>query len=81
MRNVPDPLEGQEATRSTPGPLAQCPEDIELVMKAYLRSEPWLTDPAVIRLPWTIDPRTTQAGYKYCLAIAYGDETVRRSLW
>ena len=77
MRNVADPLEGQEAVRSTPGPMAHSPEDIELVMKTYLLSEPWLSDPAVLRLPWV---PFAQPNQQYCFAVAYGDELVSHSL-
>lgn len=76
MRNVADPLEGQEAVRSTPGPMAHSPEDIELVMKTYMLSEPWRFDPAVLRMPWV---QTIQARQKFCFAIAYGDELVSSS--
>ena len=77
MRDVVDPLEGQEAVRSTPGPMAHSPEDLELVMKAYLHSEPWRVDPAVHRLPWVSFQEPTQ---RFCFAIAYGDELVRPSI-
>ena len=73
MRSVADPLQGQEAVRSTPGPMAHSPEDLELVMKTYLLSEPWRSDPAVIKLPWT--PFSQPKG-QFCFAIAYGDELV-----
>lgn len=76
MRDVADPLEGQEAVRSTPGPMAHSPEDIELVMKTYMLSEPWRFDPAVLRMPWV---QTIQARQKFCFAIAYGDELVSSS--
>jgi amidase len=73
MRDVADPLEGQEAVRSTPGPMAHSPDDIDLVMKTYMLSEPWRSDPAVLRLPWM---QILDAGQKFCFAIAYGDEHV-----
>jgi len=76
MRDVADPLEGQEAVRSTPGPMAHSPEDIELVMKTYMSSEPWRFDPAVLRMPWV---QAIQARQKFCFAIAYGDELVSSS--
>lgn len=34
------------------GPMANTPEDLELYMKTFLDSEPWLRDNYVIRLPW-----------------------------
>lgn len=75
MRGVADPLKGQEAVRSTPGPMAHSPEDLELVMKTYLHSQPWRTDPAVHRLPWISAQEPNQT---FCFAIAYGDELVSR---
>jgi hypothetical protein len=76
MRNVADPLKGQEAVRSTPGPMAHSPEDLELLMKAYLYSEPWRADPAVHKLPWTPIP-IQETERRFCFAITYGDELVR----
>jgi amidase len=76
MRKMADPLEGQEAVRSTPGPMAHSPEDIDLVMEAYLSAEPWRADPAVLRLPWTKDISLASVSHKFCFAIAYGDELV-----
>jgi len=73
MRGVADPLEGQEAVQSTPGPMAHSSEDIELVMKTYMLSEPWRSDPAVLKLPWIPFAHPNQ---QYCFAIAYGDELV-----
>ena len=73
MRGVADPLKGQEAVRSTPGPMAHSPEDIELVMKTYMLWEPWRSDPAVLKLPWI---PFAQPNQQYCFAIAYGDELV-----
>lgn len=76
MRGVADPLEGQEAVRSTAGPFAHCPEDLDLVMKVYMASEPWRTDPAILRMPWANTVTTSDPERKYCFAIAYGDELV-----
>ena len=73
MRGVADPLEGQESVQSMPGPMAHSPEDLELVMKAYLASEPWRLDPAVLRLPWI---PIEEPKRQLCFAIAYGDELV-----
>jgi amidase len=73
MRGVADPLEGQESVRSMPGPMAHSPEDLELVMKVYLASEPWQFDPAVLRLPWI---PIQEPKRQLCSAIAYGDEVV-----
>jgi hypothetical protein len=73
MRGVADPLEGQESVRSMPGPMAHSPEDLELVMKVYLASEPWRFDPAVLRLPWI---PIQEPKRQFVFAIAYGDEIV-----
>jgi amidase len=76
MRDVADSMPGQEAVRATPGPMCHSPEDIELIMRAYLSSEPWQTDPAVLRLPWVNNVSLARACHKFCFAIAYGDEVV-----
>jgi hypothetical protein len=73
MKGVADPLAGQEAVKSTPGPMAHSPEDLDLVMKTYLDSEPWRLDPAVLKMPWTSSMGSKQ---KFCFVIAYGDELV-----
>jgi hypothetical protein len=73
MRGVADPLEGQGSVRSMPGPMAHSPEDLELVMKVYLASEPWGFDPAVLRLLWR---PIQEPKRQYCFAISYGDELV-----
>jgi amidase len=40
LRGVVDTLQGQEAVKTSAGPLAHAPEDLDLFMKAYLGSEP-----------------------------------------
>lgn len=74
MRGVADPMEGQEAVRSTAGPMAHSPDDIDLVMKVYMLSEPWRYDPVVLNLPWNMAPHAAQK--KFCFAVTYGDELV-----
>jgi hypothetical protein len=53
--------------------MAHSPEDLELVMKTYMKSEPWRHDPAVLKMPWV---SLTESKPKFCFAIAYGDELV-----
>ena len=62
-------LVGQEAVRSTAGPMAHSPEDVALFMKSYLAQEPWLHDPEVLPIPW----RDFQLPSKLCFGISVHD--------
>ena len=69
---------GLETRRSTAGPLAQSPEDIELFMSAYMAQKPWEMDQDVLPIPWRKAEEVMPAG-KLCFAIAWGDEEVSTS--
>ncbi|WWC87431.1 uncharacterized protein L201_002320 [Kwoniella dendrophila CBS 6074] len=51
-RGLADTFLGQEAVRSTLGPMGHSPQDLELLMSVYMASEPWNADPDVIPLAW-----------------------------
>ncbi|KAI5457171.1 amidase signature domain-containing protein [Mariannaea sp. PMI_226] len=46
-------MAGKETISSTPGPMTVEREALELFMKAALKSQPWLVDPALDAKPWT----------------------------
>jgi Asp-tRNA(Asn)/Glu-tRNA(Gln) amidotransferase A subunit family amidase len=76
LRGVVDTLQGQEAVKTSAGPFAHCPEDLDLFMKAYSAAEPWKSDPVVVDMPWRHNHN--QYPERLCFAIAYGSEAVGR---
>ncbi|KAJ5604670.1 glutamyl-tRNA amidotransferase-like protein subunit A [Penicillium lagena] len=46
--------EGMQNIVGVVGPMALCPEDLELFCTAALRPQPWLYEPSVIEIPWRI---------------------------
>jgi Asp-tRNA(Asn)/Glu-tRNA(Gln) amidotransferase A subunit family amidase len=66
---------GLETRRSTAGPLAHSPEDIELFMAAYMAQKPWDVDQDVLPIPWRKAEEVMPLG-QLCFAVAWGDEEV-----
>jgi amidase len=75
FRNVAQVFTGMESRRTTPGPLAHCPDDIDLFMSSYMAVQPWKLDPDVLPIPWRSQHDVMPAG-PLCFAVAYGDEEV-----
>lgn len=48
-------LDGQEALKFTPGPVARHLEGCKVFMKAVLGTKPWESDPECVDLPWRED--------------------------
>ncbi|WWC59837.1 uncharacterized protein I303_102399 [Kwoniella dejecticola CBS 10117] len=74
-RGLADTFLGQEAVRSTLGPMGHDPQDLELLMAAYMSSEPWNQDPDVIPLAWRRAEDVLPAG-PCVFAYIDGDELV-----
>jgi hypothetical protein len=74
-RGVVDTLQGQEAVKTSVGPITHSPEDLDLFMQAYMASEPWRSDPAVLNMPWRKHD-DYQKDQPLCFAIAFGSEQV-----
>lgn len=49
MRNS---MEGQQTIASVVGPMAQTIDDIEMIMRVIVSSEPWEIDPYGVPIPW-----------------------------
>ncbi|KAH8898429.1 amidase [Thozetella sp. PMI_491] len=64
---------GQEAVRSTAGPMCRAPEDIRLFMSALAAQKPWLSDPQCLPLAWRTEEEVLPA--KLCFGFAWGDGT------
>lgn len=51
---------GQEALRSVAGPLARSVDDLELLMRSVLDSEPWNIETSLVPLPWRSSTSTNK---------------------
>ncbi|PQE04663.1 general amidase protein [Rutstroemia sp. NJR-2017a BBW] len=67
-------MQGQEAIRSTAGPMCRSPSDIRLFMTAVLDQQPWYRDPQVLPIPWRTEEEKLPA--KLCFGFAYHDGKV-----
>ncbi len=76
-QNVTNTFVGQEAVRSTAGPMCRSPEDVRLFMASYLAQEPWLHDPQVVPIPWREEAEKLPE--KLCFGIATHDGYVTAS--
>ncbi|KIV98702.1 hypothetical protein, variant [Verruconis gallopava] len=75
--NVANTYVGQEAVRSSAGPMCHSVADIRLFMKTIIDQKPWLVDPEILPLPWREDEEKLPD--KLCFGFAMGDGTVTPS--
>lgn len=76
-RHVVTSFVGQEAVRSTAGPMCRSVEDVELFMKTVAASEPWLQDPQIVPIPWRDEAAVLPR--QLCFGIAFSDGKSRSS--
>jgi amidase len=63
---------GQASILSTIGPVGRSLRDLELILKVWNASEPWLVDPAVVPKLWEAVRPPTRA----TIGVMYWDEVV-----
>lgn len=70
-QHVTNTFVGQEAVRSTAGPMVRSAEDVRLFMSSYLAQKPWLYDPQVLPIPWRTEAE--QLPGQLCFGLATHD--------
>jgi len=65
---------GQEAVRSSAGPMCRSPADIRLFMSSVAAQKPWLLDPQTLPIPWRTEEEDLPK--KLCFGFGMGDGNV-----
>ena len=69
------PPDGEDHILGVMGPLSTSLRGIDLFMRAVLANEPWLTDPSLVPLPWSIS--TPHLPVKMKVAVMWNDGVVK----
>ncbi|KAK4498812.1 hypothetical protein PRZ48_009322 [Zasmidium cellare] len=70
-QNVQNTFVGQEAVRSSAGPMCRSPDDIRLFMSSILAEKPWRLDPYCLPIAWREEEEVLP--HQLCFGIASHD--------